>query len=168
VIAGARRHSVWRERLIAGVAAATLVLCWFMLFDGLTAGTPWLTAQRMGAAGVSVVINGRGSPTLVTSLIVFSVFHYGGWIAIAGLVLGVVHRARKQPSLLLAALLLSVMAFVPVVGVSTMLGAMGWGSATRLRFMVAALIGGMTVAAQAYRAHAELVRYEFAHIDDDG
>ncbi|MDB4912704.1 MAG: hypothetical protein JWM95_348 [Gemmatimonadetes bacterium] len=166
--AGSRTHFVWRERLIAGVAAATLVLCWFLLFDGLTAGTPWLTAQRIGAAGARVVINGRGSPTLTTSLAVFSVFHYAGWIAISGLVLGVVHRARKQPTLLLAALLLTVMAYVPLVGVSTMFVAMGWGSGMWVRVMVAALIGGMTVAAQAYRAHPGLVRHEFAHIDDDG
>jgi hypothetical protein len=167
VTAGGRAHSVWRERLIAGGAAATLVLSWFVLFDGLTQGTPWLTAQRMGAAGASVVIDGRGSPTLMTSLLVFSVFHYGGWIAIAGLVLGVVHRARKQPTLLLGALLLSVMAYLPIVGVSTMLVAMGWGRGTWVRFIVAALIGGMAVATQAYRAHPGLVRYELAHIGDE-
>lgn len=53
--AGGPAHSVWRERLIAGVAAATLVVCWFVLFDQLTVGAPWLTARRIGGAAATTV-----------------------------------------------------------------------------------------------------------------
>ena len=162
-----RGHSVWRERLIAGVAAATLALCWFLLFDGLTLGTPWLTAQRIGTAIARIVIEDPVSPTLVTSLVFFALLHFGGWIGIASLVLGVVHRAEKRPSILLPALLLSVILYLPLIGLSTMLVEIGWGSGTWARFLLAALIGSVTVAAQAYRAHPGLVRYELAHIQDD-
>ena len=165
--AGGRAHSVWRERLTAGVAAATLVLCWFVLFDGLTMGTPWQTPQRLGAALASVVIGGAVSPTPVTSFVLFSLLHYGVWIAIASFVLGVVHRAEKHPSIVLAALLLSVILCLPLIGVSTMLAEVGWGTGTWARFMLAALIGSVTVGAQAYRAHPGLVHYELAHIDEE-
>ena len=166
-LAGGRTHSVWRERLTVGVAAATLVLCWFVLFDGLTIGTPWHTPQRVGAALARVVIKGPVSPTLVMSFALFSLFHYGVWIAIASFVLGVVHRAEKHPSIVLPALLLSVILYLPLIGVSTMLVEIGWGSGTWARLMLAALIGGVTVGALAYRAHPGLVRYELAHIQDD-
>ena len=165
--AGGRAHSVWRERLIAGVAAATLVLCWFVLFDGLTVGTPWLTAQRVGTALARVAIEGPVSPNLVTSLVLFSVLHHGVWIAIASFVLGVVHRAEKHPSIVLPALLLSVIVYLPLIGVITMLVEIGWGRGTWVRLILAALVGGVTVGVQAYRAHPGLVRYELAHIQDD-
>jgi hypothetical protein len=163
---GARPHSVWRERLIAGVAAGTLVLCWFVLFDSLTMGNPWHTVQRIGAAITRFVIGGR-SPTLVTSLVLFCVIHYGVWIANAGFLLGAVHRAEKQPSIVVPALLLNAIFYVPFIGVITMFVELGWGSGSWVRFILGALMGGVAVAALVYRAHPDLVRYELAHVDDD-
>lgn len=160
------QHPVWRERLIAGGAAATLVLCWYVLFDGLTMGNPWHTAQRIGGAFGRFLIAGQ-SPTLVTSLFFFCVLHYGVWIGIASFVLGVVHRGRKHPSIVVPAMLLSAILYVPLTGVIGMFVQLGWGSSAWPRFLLGALIGGVTVAAQAYRTHPGLVRYELAHAGDD-
>ena len=161
------RHSIWRERLMAGVAAASLVLCWFVLFDGLTVGTPWQTVQRMGGTIAKLVLGGQWSPTLTTSLVFFCVLHFSVWIAIASFVLGVVHRARRHPTIVVPALLLSVILYVPLVGVITMFVELGVGSGSWARFLLGALIGSATVAALAYRAHPGLVRYELAHMGDD-
>jgi hypothetical protein len=151
---------------MAAGAAGTLVFCWFALFDALTIGNPWYTAQRIGGAFGRFLIGGR-SPTLATSLVFFGVIHYGAWIANASLLLGVVHRAEKQPSIVVPALLLNAIFYVPFVGLVTMFVELGWGSGSWIRFIVGALIGGVTVAALVYRAHPGLVRYELAHVDDD-
>ena len=159
-------HSVWRERLIAGGAAATLVLCWYLLFDGLTIGNPWFTVQRIGGAVARFVIGGQ-APTLVTALIFLCVLHYGAWIAIASFVLGVVHRGRKHPSIVVPAMLMGAILYVPLIGMIAAFVQLGWGSAAWPRFILGALIGSATVAAQAYRTHPDLVRYELAHVGDE-
>ena len=159
-------HSARRERLIAGGTAATLVLCWFLLFDGLTIGNPWYTVQRTGGALGRFLTGGR-SPALVTSLVFFCVLHYGAWIANASLLLGVVHRGKKHPTIVLPALLMNAIFYVPFIGLITMFVELGWGSGSWIRFIVGSLIGGVTVAALVYRAHPGLVRYELAHLDDD-
>jgi len=166
-LAISRAHSVWRERLIAGVAAGTLMLCWFLFFDGLTMRNPWHAVERTGGALAWVFMGAGGAPSLATSLVFFSVLHYGVWIATASFVLGVVHRAKKHPTIVLPALLLSVIISVPLIGVITMLVQLGWGNGSWVRFMIGALIGAGTVAVQAYRAHPGLVRYELAHLDDE-
>jgi hypothetical protein len=157
---------VWRERLIVGVSAGTIVLFWFVLFDALTIGNPWHTPQRLGSALTKLIIGGR-SPTLVTSLVFFCVLHYGAWIANASLALAVVHHAEKQPTIVVPALLLNLILYVPFIGVITMFVELGWGSGSWLRFILGALIGGVTVATLAYRAHPSLVRQELAHLYDD-
>jgi hypothetical protein len=95
------------------------------------------------------------------------VVHYAVWIANASFVIGVVHRGEKQPSILTAAVILSMLLYVPFIGLVTMLVEMGAGSGAYARFIVGALIGGVTVVARAYRSHPGLVRYELAHLDDD-
>jgi hypothetical protein len=157
---------VWHERLITAGAAGTLVLCWFVLFDSLTIGNAWYTVQRIGSAFGRFLIGGR-SPTFVTSLVFFCAIHYGAWTANASFLLGVVHRAEKQPTVLVPALLLNAIFYVPFIGVITMFVELGWGSSSWLRFILGALIGGVTVAALVYRAHPSLVRHELAHIDDE-
>lgn len=160
-------HSVWRERLIAGMAAGVLVLFWFVLFDGLVSGDPLHTVQRTGRA-IGMFVTGR-SPSFLPALVFFSVYHFGVWIANASLVLGVVHRGEKNPSIVVPILLLSVILYVPFVGVLTMVVEIGWGSDNTLaRFLLASVIGAVTVAAQAYRTHPGLVRYELTHSEDDG
>jgi hypothetical protein len=163
-----RAHSARRERLVAGVTAGTLVLCWFVLFDSLTIGNSWYTVQRIGGAFGRFLIGGR-SPTFVTSLAFFCVIHYGAWLANATLMLAVVHRGEKHPSIVIPALLLNAIFYVPFIGLITMFVELGWGSGSWVRFILGALIGGITVAALVYRAHPDIVRYELAHLDaEDG
>jgi hypothetical protein len=158
---------VWRERLIAGVAAATLVLCWFMLFDGVTMDNPWYTVQHVGGGAGRLVAGGSRSPTLVLSFLFFCVIHYTAWIANASVLLMVVHRGEKYPTIVVPALLLEAILYVPFIGVLTILVELGWGSGSWVRFLIGALIGGTTVAALVYRAHPRLVRRELAEIGDD-
>jgi len=162
-----RTHSVWRERLIAGLISGTVVACWLVLYDALTTGNPWLTAQHIGSIFARPVVGPGRSPTLAISLVLFGVVHYAVWIANASFVMGVVHRGEKQPSLLTAALILSMLLYVPFIGLVTMLVEMGAGTGAYTRFIVGALIGSVTVVTQAYRSHPGLVRYELAHLDDD-
>jgi hypothetical protein len=162
-----RAHSVWRERLIVGAVSGTVVLCWLVLYDAFAAGNPWLTAQHVGAIFARPIVGPGRSPTLITSVVFFCVVHYAVWIADGSLVMGVVHRGEKDSNLVTLALILSILFYVPYVGLVAMLVGMGAGSATYARLIVGALIGGATVAAQAYRIHPGVVRYEFAHLDDD-
>ena len=161
-----RAHSARRERLTIGVTAGTLVLFWFLLFDSTTMGNPWHTVQRIGAATTKFFVGGR-SPALVTSIVFFSVLHYGAWIANASLMLAVVHRGEKQPSIVVPALLLNAIFLVPFIGIITMFVELGWGSGSWVRFTLGALIGGVTVAGLVYRAHPNTVRYELTHLEDD-
>jgi hypothetical protein len=158
---------VWRERVISGLAAGTLVLGWFIVFDGLTIGNPWYTVERVGGAIGKSIVGGQSSPTLVPSLLFFCVIHYVAWIANASVVLGILHRGEKQPTIIIPILLLNGILYVPFIGVITIFVELGWGSGSWVRFIVGALIGGVTEAALAYRAHRDLLRYELAHIDDD-
>jgi len=162
-----RAHSVWRERLIAGLVGGTVVVCWLVLYDALTTGNPWLTAEHVGSIFGRLVVGPARSPTLAISLVLFCVVHYAVWIANASFVIGVVHRGEKNPAILVSALILSIVLYVPFIGLIAMLVEMGAGSGAYVRFIVGALIGGVTVVAQAYRIHPGLVRYELAHLDDD-
>ena len=162
-----RAHSVWRERLIAGLISGTVVVCWLVLYDALTTGNPWLTAEHIGSIFGRQVFGAGRSPTLAISLVFFCVVHYAMWIANASFVIGVVHRGKKDPNILALALILSILLYVPFIGLVTMLVEMGAGTGAYTRFIVGALIGGVTVVAQAYRSHPGLVRYELAHLDDD-
>jgi len=162
-----KAHSVWRERLIAGLIGGTVVVCWLVLYDALTTGNPWLTAEHVGSIFARQVFGAERAPNLAISLIFFCVVHYAVWIANASFVIGVVHRGEKQPSILTSAVILSMLLYVPFIGLVTMLVEMGAGSGAYTRFIVGALIGGVTVVAQAYRSNPGLVRYELAHLDDD-
>jgi hypothetical protein len=159
--------SVWRERLIAGLISGTVVVGWLVLYDALTTGNPWLTAEHIGSIFGRQVFGAGRSPTLAISIVFFCVAHYAMWIANASFVIGVVHRGEKQPSILTPAVILSMLLYVPFIGLVTMLVEMGAGSGAYMRFLLGALIGGVTVVAQAYRTHPGLVRYELAHLDDD-
>ena len=162
-----RAHSVWRERLIAGLVGGTVVVCWLVLYDALTTGNPWLSAEHIGSIFARPVVGPARSPTLAISLVLFCVVHYAVWIANASFVIGVVHRGEKNPAILVSALILSIVLYVPFIGLVTMLVEMGAGSGAYMRFVLGSFIGGAAVAAQAYRSHPGLVRYELAHLDDD-
>jgi hypothetical protein len=162
-----RAHSVWRERLIAGLISGTVVVCWLVLYDALTTGNPWLTAEHIGSIFARPVVGPARSPTLAISLVLFCVVHYAVWIANASFVIGVVHRGEKNPAILVSALILSIVLYVPFIGLVTMLVEMGAGSGAYTRFVLGSFIGGAAVAAQAYRSHPGLVRYELAPLDDD-
>jgi hypothetical protein len=162
-----RAHSVWRERLTAGLISGTVVVCWLILYDALTTGNPWLTAEHIGSIFARQVFGAGRSPTIAISLVFFCVVHYAVWIANASFVIGVVHRGEKQPSILTSAFILSILLYVPFIGLIAMLVEMGAGSGAYMRFLLGALIGGVTVVAQAYRMHPGLVHYELAHLDDD-
>ena len=167
VAASGRAHSIWRERLVAGLVGGTVVVCWLVVYDALTAGDPWLTAAHVGSIFGRLVVGPGRSPTLAVSLVLFCVVHYAVWIANASFVIGVVHRGEKHPTILIPALILSAVLYVPFIGLVTMLVEMGAGSGAYTRFILGALIGGAAVAAQAYRFHRSVVRYELAHLDDD-
>jgi hypothetical protein len=159
-------HSVWRERLIAGVISGTVVVCWFVLFDTLTARGPLQLAQRIGGALAQLVIGGPSIP-LATSLVFFCVFHYGVWILNASVVLGVIHRARKHPSIVVLTAIVILILYMPLLAMSTMFVSLGWGHGSWIRFIVGTLLGEITAIVLACRAHPGLFSYELKHIDDD-
>jgi hypothetical protein len=160
-------HHARRERLIGGVRAATVVVCWFALVDALTVGKPWYTAERIGAATASIAARDGQAPALGTAIVLFLLVHYAGWIALASVTLGVVHRAERHPTMLLAAVLMSILVQLFLVGIIALLAEMGWGGGAWLRFGAGALVGGVALAMHAYRTHPDFVRFELAHMGDD-
>jgi len=107
-------HSLLREATDAGFLGTIAVLLWFLLLDSV-AGHPFHTPNLIG----QMILGGTPEPTLnFVAIVVFVVLSLLLLNLLAAIIVGLVHLALRQPTLLFALLLLFVMFEVFFYGAS--------------------------------------------------
>jgi hypothetical protein len=98
-------HSLMREATDAGFLGTIAVLLWFLLLDSV-AGQPFRTPNLVG----QMILGGTPEPTLnFVAIVVFIVLSLLLLNLLAAVIVGLVHLALRQPTLLFGLLLLFVM-----------------------------------------------------------
>jgi hypothetical protein len=128
VPAAATPHSTVREGLVTGLLGAATVALWFLLVDTI-AGRPLYTPALLGA-----IISGTPDPRAtaegaarVSLAALYTPVHALAFAALGMLVVLLIHRAQRTPSLLALLLMLFVAFEVGFTGVVALLeqGALG-------------------------------------------
>ena len=157
-----RRGGVVREGALIGAVGATGVALWFFVLDGLR-GALLDTPARLGEMLGSALALPALAESTALAVVGYTLFHYLAFAALGVAAVAVAHRARTEPSVLAAALLVFVMAEVGFYGLIALLHATALpGALTWLQIGVGNLVGSALVGATLCRAHPEL-RVEFAH-----
>jgi len=98
-------HSLIREATDAGFLGTIAVVVWFLLLDSL-AGQPFRTPNQIG----QLILGGTPEPALnFVAIVAFVVLSLLLLNLVAAVIVGLVHLALRQPTLLFALLLLFVM-----------------------------------------------------------
>lgn len=130
-----------REGIVAGVIGAAVVALWFLLFD-ISRGRPLLTPALLGAAvfkGVNTPIGLEIVPSLVVG---YTVLHVLAFIAFGIIAAGVIAAADREPSLVVAVVVLFVCFEAFFLGVVSVLGravtdALSWWGILAANFLAA-------------------------------
>lgn len=130
-----------REGIVAGVIGAAVVALWFLLFD-IGRGRPLLTPALLGAAvfkGVNTPIGLEIVPSLVVG---YTVLHVLAFIAFGIIAAGVIAAADREPSLVVAVVVLFVCFEAFFLGVVSVLGravtdALSWWGILAANFLAA-------------------------------
>ena len=154
----AQAQTVTREGVIAGAVGASTVAVWFFIVD-LIAGRPLFTPEMLGRGLVSVL--GGSAYGAITNVVVYTVFHYAVFFAVGILLSWVVHRAEKEPHVLVIFMLLFIIFELGFLGIAAVLAesplrALAW-------YQVAAgnVLAALSMGWYLWRAHPAL-RAEFA------
>ena len=149
-----------REGVITGAVGATVIAAWFLIVD-LVAREAFFTPRTLGDATLAVL--GFAAPSAATSVLVYTVLHYGAFVAIGLIAAMIVNYARREPSLLLGFVVLFAStevwfyAFVSVLQQVTPLGSLAW-----YNVMAGNILAAVCMGAYLLKAHPEL-REEFRH-----
>src|SRR5213594_2585451 len=124
------RESILREGIFAGLIGAAVVAVWFLLFD-LWRGQPFLTPGLLGAAVFQGVNNPIGVQPTVGNVLGYTIVHGLAFIAFGVLAASLMAVSEREPTLLLAFVILFASFEVFVFGVvgalgKSMLGALVW------------------------------------------
>lgn len=125
-------HSTLREGVVAGTLGAAAVALWFLIVDMVT-GRPLHTPAVLGAlvSGASdPIVAAEGADRLKLAAL-YTPLHFIAFALFGVLVVFLVHRAQRRPSLLMLALLLFAafeVAFTGFVAIleQTALGDLAW------------------------------------------
>jgi hypothetical protein len=115
---------------VAGVIGATAVALWFLIVDTLQ-GRPLHTPEVLGGALFSLLGPPFGESDLLR-IVGYTLFHYGVFVALGALVIFLVHRSRREPSILAGLLILFVIFevgfyfFSAFLAEPELLGDLGW------------------------------------------
>ncbi len=149
------------EGLAAGAFAATGVAAAFYVLD-LRLAEPLFTPTLLGR-GLGGVL---GLPWMTASagaaVVVYTAFHYAAFVALATAVAAVVRRARRDASVLAAALLVVAVAELAFYGFVAVLGQVSaTAAAAEPQLALGNALGLLLTGGWIWRAHPEL-RPEFA------
>ena len=146
-----RIHSTFAEGVKAGVLGATGVAVWFFVFDAV-GGKLLYTPRAMGQALAGAL--GLGVPGPALAIIGYTIFHYAAFIAVATIIVAIVHRSMKDPTILAAALLVFVAAeaafyaFMSALDAPSLFGRFGW-----VQIIVSNIVGAGLVGVYFWRTH---------------
>lgn len=164
-----RAHSTIREGVLTGGLGALAVALWFLLVDGI-AGRPLHTPALLGALVLRTPdpIAASEGPNRLMFAAFYTPIHFFLFALFGILVVFLMHRATKQPSLLMLALMLFAVfegGFAGLVAIleQTALGELAW-----YQVAVGNLIAGIAMGLYVWRRHPDVSAIWSRRGDDNG
>lgn len=151
-----RRHSTLREGVVAGAIAATGVAVWFLFVD-LVTNELFFTPTRLGMAFGRVFGVAPMARSETAALVGYTIVHYAGFAVVGILAVGIVHLARRQPTVLAGAFLAFFVAqaliyvFIGLLSTTRLLGHLTW-----VQISIANVIGAVLIGWKLRRDHPGL------------
>jgi hypothetical protein len=151
------RESILREGIFAGLIGAAVVAVWFLLFD-LWRGQPFLTPGLLGAAVFQGVTSPIGVQPIVGNVLGYTIVHGLAFVAFGVVAASLMAVSEREPTLLLAFVILFASFEVFVFGVvgalgKSMLGALVWWA-----ILIGNLLASIAMLWYFFRAHRTLSR----------
>ncbi len=151
------RESILREGICAGLIGAAVVAVWFLLLD-LWRGQPFLTPGLLGAAVFQGVNDPIGVQPTVGNVLGYTIVHGLAFIAFGVVAASLMAVSEREPTLLLAFVILFASFEVFVFGVvgalgKSMLGALVWWA-----ILIGNLLASLAMLWYFFRAHRALSR----------
>ena len=149
-------HPLLFDGVVAGFIGATAIALWFLAVDTI-AGRPFFTPATLGRGLLGVLAPGASYATPTAFVLLYTAFHFAAFMIVGLFASLIVTIAEKEPSILLAFVLLfavvevGVYALVSLLDVATPLGRHAW-----IQIMIGNLIAALTMGAYFWRRHREL------------
>jgi hypothetical protein len=147
-------HSTLREGIVAGVLGALSVALWFLIVDGV-AGRPLHTPALLGAIVVRAtdpMVASEGPNRLMLAAL-YTPIHFILFSLFGVLVLALVHGSKRQPSLLMLAVILFVAFEVGFTGLVAILEQTALGNLAWYQVAIGNIIAVIVMAWYVWRRH---------------
>lgn len=161
-------HPLLHDGVVAGLIGAAAIAVWFLIID-VIAGHPFRTPATLGHDLLQVLGPGTRTDTMITYVLVYTVFHFVAFMFVGLVASLVVHLAKSEPSILLGFVVLFVATEIGFYGFTGLLHeASGLRSLAWYQVMLGNLIAAAAMGYYFWRTHRELGE-EFKHsLDWDG
>jgi hypothetical protein len=162
-------HSTIREGVIAGGLGALAVALWFLLVDGI-AGHPLHTPALLGAMVLRTpdpITAAEGQNRLMFAAL-YTPIHFILFALFGVLVVFLMHRANKQPSLLTLALILFAVFEGGFTGIVAMLEQTALGDLAWYQVAIGNLIAVIVMGWYLWRRHPDVPAIWSRRLDENG
>jgi hypothetical protein len=162
-------HSTIREGVMVGGLGALAVALWFLLVDGI-AGRALHTPALLGAmvSRTPDPIAASEGPNRLMLAAIYTPIHFILFALFGVLVVSLMHRATKQPSLLMLALMLFAVFEVGFTGFVAMLGQSALGDLAWYQVAIGNLIAVIVMGWYVWRRHPDVPAIWSRRLDDNG
>jgi len=162
-------HSTIREGVIAGGLGALAVALWFLLVDGI-AGRALHTPALLGALILRTPdpIAAADGPNRLILAALYTPIHFILFVLFGVLVVFLMHRARKQPSLLMLALILFAVFEGGFTGGVAMLEQTALGDLAWYQVAIGNLIAVIVMGWYVWRRHPDVPAIWSRRLDENG
>ena len=162
-------HSTIREGVVAGGLGALAVALWFLLVDGI-AGRPLHTPALLGAMVLRTPdpIAAAEGPDRLMFAALYTPIHFILFALFGVLVISLMHRAKKQPNILMLALMLFAVFEVGFTGLVALLGQTALGDLAWYQVAIGNLIAVMLMGWYVWRRHPDFPAIWSHRLDDNG
>jgi len=162
-------HSTVREGVIAGCIAGLCVAVWFLIVDTI-AGRPFHTPALLGAIAARTPdpIGAAEGPNRIALVALYTPIHFIACALFGIVVVFLLHRSQRRPSLLTLALLLFVAFEGGFTGLVAMLSQTALGGLAWYQVAIGNLIAVVVMGWYLVRRHPNFSEVWSHRMDDNG
>ena len=155
-------HPLLHDGIIAGLIGAAAIAVWFLIVDTI-AGHPFRTPAALGNGLLDVFGPTDATDSMLTFVLVYTIFHFGAFMFVGLLAALIVHLAKREPSILLGFVVLFVATEIGFYGFTGLLHeASSLKSLAWYQVMLGNLIAASAMGYYFWHTHRELGD-EFRH-----
>ncbi len=155
-------HPLLHDGIVAGLIGAAAIAVWFLIVDTI-AGHPFRTPAALGNGLLDVFGTPDATDSMLTFVLVYTIFHFGAFMFVGLLAALIVHLAKREPSILLGFVVLFVATEIGFYGFTGLLHeASSLKSLAWYQVMLGNLIAASAMGYYFWHTHREL-RDEFRH-----